>query len=131
MSFQLSNRESRENISIILHSTVTEIMLAAILLIISGALSAALQQHPANSLTAGGNGPSTLDSSTVLAFNISAGRVLQIECNAPRYGKNLKVPSCKKVLRQIAESDRQVVFADRASVVSHEVPLPYRLQSGQ
>ena len=73
------------------------------------------------------------DSPTALtspAANLSADAKMRITCDANSYGQNLKVPSCKKIFNLVEKDDRQITFADRASLVPKELPLPYRLQSG-
>lgn len=65
------------------------------------------------------------------ASNALANSDLQISCNAPLYGQNLKVPSCKNVFTVIAKDQKQFTFAERGATVPHDLPLPYRLQSSQ
>ncbi|KAL6717688.1 hypothetical protein ACLMJK_005603 [Lecanora helva] len=55
--------------------------------------------------------------------------VLQITCDANRYGQNLRVPSCQNAAKQILTSDLDMKFADRTGVVSYDISLPYRIQS--
>ena len=69
--------------------------------------------------------------SSPLAINASLAKKLQIQCNAPAYGRNLKVSSCKKVFDLVIKDDKQILFTDRASLVSHSLNLPYRLQSSE
>ena len=61
--------------------------------------------------------------------DLSASNKLQIQCNAPEYGRNLKIPSCKKIFGLVAKEDKQLTFADRHSIIPHNISLPYRLQS--
>ncbi len=63
--------------------------------------------------------------------SVSANNELQISCNAPLYGQNLKVPSCKRVFGLINKDDMQLTFAERGARVTYDLPLPYRLQSSQ
>lgn len=61
--------------------------------------------------------------------SVSANNELQISCNAPVYGQNLKVPSCQKVFGLINKDDSQLTFAERGARIPYDLPLPYRLQS--
>ena len=63
--------------------------------------------------------------------NVSAPPVLQISCNANAYGQNLRVPSCRKAAGLIAMDDSNITFADRGSTIRHDIPLTYRIQSGE
>ena len=65
------------------------------------------------------------------AVNASLSKKLQIECNAPLYGRKLKVPSCEKVFDLIINNDRPITFAERGSMAPHNLNLPYRLQSSK
>ena len=69
--------------------------------------------------------------SSPFAVNASLAKKLQIQCNAPLYGQNLKVSSCKKVFDLIVKDDKQITFTDRARKVPNDLHLPYRLQSSE
>ena len=66
-----------------------------------------------------------------LVSNISAPPLMDITCDARKYGQNLRVPSCKKVITLISTNDTDITFADRSSALQYDVALPYRIQSGQ
>ncbi|KAM0795954.1 hypothetical protein BDR22DRAFT_893643 [Usnea florida] len=63
--------------------------------------------------------------------NTSLGKILKINCDPVRYGRNLKVSSCKNVFTYLAPNDTQTVFAERGSVQPHDVNLPYRITSSK
>ena len=103
-----------------------------LLVIISGALltssylpSAVLQHPTASILTTIGIQPSANSS-----FQ-AGGDVMEITCDAPRYGQNVKPASCQKALEQVIKDGRQITFSDRSSIVPNDIPLPYRIQSSQ
>lgn len=73
--------------------------------------------------------PTALTQAT--ASNALANDELQISCNAPLHGQNLKVPSCKNVFTVISKDQKQFTFAERGAMVPYDLPLPYRLQSSQ
>lgn len=61
--------------------------------------------------------------------NSSPGNVLKIACDATKYGKNLKVNSCRNVFRFLRRDETRYTFAERDSGVPHDVPLPLRTLS--
>ena len=65
------------------------------------------------------------------AANLSVDHKLHITCDANSYGQNLKVPSCKKIFNLVDKDERQITFADRTGLARRDLPLPYRLQSGE
>ena len=94
--------------------------------------SAVLLDQPVLPLSEASNQPAApLYRPLIFQRNVSAGNPLQIECNAPLYGRNIKVPSCKKVVGIIVFDDEQLVFADRSGLIPFNIPLPYRLQSSK
>lgn len=63
--------------------------------------------------------------------NSSPGNVLKIACDATKYGKNLKVNSCRNVFRFLRRDETRYTFAERDSGVPHDVPLPLRTLSSK
>lgn len=63
--------------------------------------------------------------------NSSSGNKLQIACDARKYGKNLKVNSCRNVFNFLKKDDLQFRFSERDSGVPSDVPLPLRTLSSK
>ena len=63
--------------------------------------------------------------------NFSSGNVLQIACDSAKFGKNLKVNSCRNIFRYLMRDEVQYTFAERDSGVPHDAPLPWRTLSGE
>lgn len=63
--------------------------------------------------------------------NRSFDNILKLRCDPVRYGRNLKVESCRKAFNFIAQSDTQTVFAERGSAQPHNSNLPFRATSGE
>lgn len=63
--------------------------------------------------------------------NLSSGNILEIACDSAKFGKNLKVKSCRNVFRYLMQDESQYTFAERDSGVPHEAPLPWRTLSGE
>ena len=61
----------------------------------------------------------------------ASGNRLQIACNAKKFGKNLKVSSCRNVLGYMSKNETQYTFAERDSGVPFDVPLPWRTLSSE
>ena len=61
----------------------------------------------------------------------SSGNGLKIRCDSTKYGKNLKVQSCRNVFRYLNKVDTQFTFAMRDSGVPFDVPLPLRTLSSK
>ena len=61
----------------------------------------------------------------------SSGNVLKIFCGARKYGKNLKVNSCRNIFDFISKDETQETFADRDSGIPFTVPLPWRTLSSE
>lgn len=75
--------------------------------------------------------PTFINDSSAPTSNTSFDNVLKLRCDPVRYGRNLKVESCRKILGFISESDEQSVFADRGSVQPHDSNLPFRATSSK
>lgn len=69
------------------------------------------------------------ENSSAAAGNISHGNVLKLKCDSVRYGRDLKVESCRKVFNFIGQDDTQTVFAERSTVHHHDLNLPFRASS--
>ena len=63
--------------------------------------------------------------------NTSFDNVLKLRCDPVRYGRNLKVESCRRIFSFIKEGDEQTVFAERGSVQPHDSNLPFRATSSE
>ena len=63
--------------------------------------------------------------------NTSSGNKLKIACDSTRYGKNLKVDSCRNIFRYLNKDDTQYTFAERDSGVPLDIPLPLRTFSSE
>lgn len=61
--------------------------------------------------------------------NSSSDNVLKIACDATRYGKNLKVSSCRNVFNFMKRDETTYTFAERDSGVPNDGPLPLRTLS--
>ena len=71
------------------------------------------------------------ENSSTIFSNASLGELLKIRCDPIRYGKNLKVASCRNVFSYIAQDDTQAVFAERGAVQPHDLNLPFRVASSE
>ena len=74
--------------------------------------------------------PSPENSSFVLG-NTSFEKILKIRCDPVRYGRRLKVESCRKVFNYMDADDAEIVFADRSNLQPHDVNLPFRDTSSE
>lgn len=54
---------------------------------------------------------------------------LTITCDGMTYGKNLKVPSCRKVFDYMSHDSTQYTFVERLSGIPGDVSLPLRTYS--
>ncbi|KAM0796442.1 hypothetical protein BDR22DRAFT_525996 [Usnea florida] len=59
----------------------------------------------------------------------TSGNKLKITCDGMTYGKNLKVPSCRKVFGYTRHDPTQYTFVERGSGIPGDVPLPLRTYS--
>ena len=71
------------------------------------------------------------ENSSTTFSNASFGEILKIRCDPIRYGKNLKVASCRNLFNYIAQDDTQAVFAERGAVQPHDLNLPFRVASSE
>lgn len=99
-------------------------------------LAASLPQRPERigSLETAPISSSNLLSPAILApssSNTSSGNTLKVGCDSNRFGKNLKVNSCRNVFRYLRKDEKQLTFADRDSGVPFDVPLPLRTYSSE
>lgn len=74
---------------------------------------------------------SNFENSSTASGNTSLDNILKLRCDPIRYGRNLKVESCRKVFGFIAQDDTQTVFAERGSVQPHDLNLPFRATSSE
>ena len=63
--------------------------------------------------------------------NRSAGNMWSVQCSRIRYGRDLKVESCRKVFNYLGTDDAEVIFADRNSAQPRDVSLPMRTTSSK
>ena len=61
----------------------------------------------------------------------SSSNVLGVICSGIRYGRNLKVNSCRNIFDYLVKSDTQNAFAERDSGIPYDVPLPWRTLSSE
>ena len=61
----------------------------------------------------------------------TSGNKLKITCDGMTYGKNLKVPSCRKVFGYLRQDPTQYTFVERGSGIEGDVPLPLRTYSSK
>lgn len=55
---------------------------------------------------------------------------IRIQCDSTHYGHNLNPQSCRNVFQYIAKSDTQTTFSERHTGRPNDLPLPWRIQSG-
>ena len=105
--------------------------------IANNVLTANLPQHPENidDLVAKPNSSldrvSPANTLTLSDNTTSSGNVLKIGCNSKKFGKNLKVQSCRNVFNFMGKDEKQFSFAQRNSGLQVDVPLPLRTLSGK
>lgn len=61
----------------------------------------------------------------------SSGNLLKIACDGTKYGKNLKVNSCRSVFNFMMKNETQFTFAERDSGVPSDISLPLRTLSSK
>ena len=71
------------------------------------------------------------DNSSAPTGNISSDNTLKLRCDPVRYGRNLKVESCRRVFTFIFQDETQTVFAQRGSAQPHDANLPFRATSSE
>lgn len=64
-------------------------------------------------------------------LSFPSGNILKIACDASRYGKNLKVKSCRQLFGYVRKDNRQFTFAQRDSGIPQDLPLPLRTYSSE
>lgn len=62
---------------------------------------------------------------------LSTSNTLKIGCDSRRYGRDLKVKSCRNVFRYVKHENEQVTFSERDSGISYDVGLPLRTYSSK
>ena len=67
----------------------------------------------------------------VSSSNSSSSNVLKIVCSGRKYGKNLKVDSCRNIFGWIRKGETQQTYAERDSGIPFDVPLPWRTLSSE
>ena len=70
-------------------------------------------QYPGNSSAASGN----------TSFSSNS---LRVRCDPVRYGRNLRVESCRKAFNYLRAGGTETIFADRSSTLPHDLSLPLR-----
>lgn len=63
--------------------------------------------------------------------SVPSGNILKIACDSRRFGKNLKVKSCRQLFGYVKKDNTQFTFAQRNSGIPHDLPLPLRTYSGE
>lgn len=61
----------------------------------------------------------------------SSSNGLKIECSGRKYGKNLKVNSCRNIFDFLRKEEEEHTFAERDSGIPFNVPLPWRTLSSK
>ena len=69
--------------------------------------------------------------SSALSGNNSISTRFNYKCDWVRYGRGLKVESCKSVFNFIKPDNVETVYADRSSAQHHDVDLPVRATSSK
>ncbi len=88
----------------------------------------------AASLAAGPMSSSNLAAPALLtpsSSNYSSENMLGISCDSRKFGKNLKVNSCRNIFNYLIKDETQYDFADRDSGRPNSVPLPLRTYSSE
>lgn len=99
--------------------------------------TASLPRHPESISDLAANSTSSsnlLSPANILASssNLSSSEnLLKIGCDARTFGKNLKVQSCRNVLRFMHKDEKQFSFAQRDSGLPADVTLPLRTLSSK
>ena len=99
-------------------------------------LLASLPQHSERngSLTTESKSSSNLPPPSILSLpgrNSTVDSRLKIVCDKIKFGKNLKVTSCRNVFNYLGRGESQLIFAERLSGVPLDVPLPLRTFSSE
>ena len=71
------------------------------------------------------------ENSSAVSGNTSPKNVLNLRCDPIRFGRNLRVESCRKAFGYISHGDMQTVFAERDSGQPHDFNLPFRVSSSE
>ena len=70
----------------------------------------------------------TLPSARSNNFTLSA-KKLKIDCDSNRWGRDLKVKSCRDLFGYLKKDDEELIFSNRDSGLPHDIPLPIRTLS--
>lgn len=60
-----------------------------------------------------------------------ANKKLKIACDANKFGRNLKVKSCRDMFGYLTPDEEQYAFALRDSGIPHDIGLPFRTYSSK
>ena len=71
------------------------------------------------------------ETSSVTYGNASIGGLLMLKRNPVRYGRGLKVESCRNVFNYMKVDNTDIVFADRSSAQPHDLDLPFSTTSSK
>lgn len=71
------------------------------------------------------------DNSSAPTGNVSSDNILKLRCDPVRYGRNLKVESCRRIFNFMSSDDTPTIFAERGSFQAHVANLPYRATSSE
>ena len=71
------------------------------------------------------------ENSSAIHGNTSTGGLLMLKCDPVRYGRGLKVESCRNVFTYMKVDETDTVFADRSSAQPHNLGLPFRTTSSK
>ena len=84
---------------------------------------------PGPNLTSNSGSPATM----LIPLNNSdtSANKLKVTCDGMTYGKNLKVPSCRKVFGYMRHDSTQYTFVERLSGIPGDVLLPLRTYSSK
>ena len=62
---------------------------------------------------------------------MSLGGKMKVGCDPIRYGRNLKVKSCRDLFGYLKHDEAQFTFSQRDSGIPHDIPLPLRTYSSK
>ena len=57
--------------------------------------------------------------------------ILKLGCDYNRYGRNLKVKSCRDLFGYLKPDEEQYTFSERDSGIHPDIPLPFRAYSSE
>lgn len=126
------------SVFVIFLESMLKTLLHTLLLCAAATLSAHVPnlRQTDGSLLAGSSASSGLPlpptNSTLLSNGtLSTTNILKIGCDSRRYGRDLKVRSCRDIFRYIKYGNEQLTFSERDSGISSDVGLPLRTYSSK